>query len=51
VLLSAIEKADINAVNSGGKLEVYSEDLRKMHVFAAVLKDVVARKEGPPPPV
>ena len=49
MLLSAIEKADINAVNSGGKLEVYSEDLRKMHVFAAVLKDVVARKEGPPP--
>jgi hypothetical protein len=51
VLLSAVEKADINVVNSGGELEVYSEDLRKTHVFAAVLKDVVARKEGPPPPV
>ncbi len=37
-LLEAAEAADISIVNSGGKLEVYSEDLRKMHAFAAALR-------------
>lgn len=42
VLLEAAEAADVSIVNSGAKLEVYSEDLRKMHVFASVLREVIA---------
>jgi hypothetical protein len=40
-LLAAVEAADINIVNSGAKLEVYSEDLRKMHAFAVALRETI----------
>ena len=35
-LLAAVMDADVNIVNSDGKLEVYSEDLRRMHAFGRV---------------
>jgi hypothetical protein len=41
VLLRAAEQADVFIVNAGAKLEVYSEDLRKMHAFAAALRDAI----------
>ena len=41
VLLRAAEAADVSLVNTGAKLEVYSEDLRKMHAFATALRDVI----------
>jgi hypothetical protein len=41
-LLDAVLAADVCVVNSGGKLEVYSEDLRKMHTFACRLRDGIA---------
>lgn len=37
-LLTAVAEAGINVVNSDGKLEVYSEDLRKMHAFGRILR-------------
>lgn len=41
VLLRAAEVADVSLVNTGAKLEVYSEDLRKMHGFATALRDAI----------
>jgi hypothetical protein len=48
-LLAAVEEADINIVNAGAKLEVYSEDLRKVHAFAAALRSVMVAGESPLP--
>jgi len=41
-LLAATEAAGVWLVNSDAKLEVYSEDVRKMHAFAAALRDAIA---------
>ncbi len=41
-LLAATEAAGVWLVNSGAKLEVYSEDVRKMYAFAAALRDALA---------
>lgn len=48
-LLAAVAEADINIVNSDAKLEVYTEDVRKMHVFGRVLRRI-AVVERPPQP-
>ena len=45
VLLRAAEAADVSLVNTGAKLEVYSEDLRKMRAFAAALRDAIAGRD------
>lgn len=41
-ILDAVKSTGVFIVNSGGKLEVYSDDLRKMHAFAQALRDAVA---------
>jgi hypothetical protein len=47
VLLRAVERADIYIVNSGAKLEAYSEDIRKMHAFAVALRDAICEDATP----
>jgi hypothetical protein len=47
VLLTAVERADIYVVNSGAKLEVYSEDIRKMHAFAVALRGAICEGATP----
>lgn len=37
-LLATVAGADVSIVNSDAKLEVYSEDLRKMHAFGRLLR-------------
>jgi hypothetical protein len=44
ILLGAVQRADIYIVNSGAKLEVYSEDIRKMHAFAVALRDAICER-------
>jgi hypothetical protein len=40
-LLSAVVEADCHIVNNGAKLELYADDLRKLHRFAIVLRELL----------
>jgi hypothetical protein len=42
-LIDAVIEADCNIVNNGAKLELYADDLRKLHRFAIVLRRLLAR--------
>ncbi len=42
-LIDAVVEADCQIVNNGAKLEVYADDLRKLHRFAIVLRTVLTR--------
>jgi len=37
-LMRAIEAADCQIVNNGAKLEIYADDVRKMHAFALAIR-------------
>ena len=43
-LMAAVTEADVNIVNNAAKLEIYADDLRKMHLFAEALRNHI--KEG-----
>ena len=42
-LIDAVIEADCHIVNNGAKLELYADDLRKLHRFAIVLRGLVTR--------
>jgi hypothetical protein len=42
-LIDAVVEADCHIVNNGAKLELYADDLRKLHRFAIVLRTVLTR--------
>lgn len=48
-LLAAAAEADVNIVNSDAKLEIYSHDLRQMHLFGGVLRRIIGGGRMPPP--
>lgn len=48
-LLAAVAEAGINIVNSDGKLEVYSEDLRRMHAFGRALRHLLDQQGASAP--
>ncbi len=37
-LMRAVEAADCQMVNNGAKLEIYADDVRKMHAFAVAIR-------------
>lgn len=42
-LIDAVTEADCHIVNNGAKLELYADDLRKLHRFAIVLRRLMTR--------
>jgi hypothetical protein len=42
-LIDAVTEADCHIVNNGAKLELYADDLRKLHRFAVVLRRLLTR--------
>jgi hypothetical protein len=42
-LIDAVIEADCHIVNNGAKLELYADDLRKLHRFAIALRGLVTR--------
>jgi hypothetical protein len=41
-LIDAVTEADCQIVNNGAKLELYADDLRKLHRFAIALRNLLA---------
>jgi len=46
-LMRAVEAADCQIVNNGAKLEIYADDVRKMHAFAlAIRAEISDERDG-----